>query len=105
MERCASFGARSGTVLLERVWNRGLEADSARVWERVWRPRETNRRKLMWNMLLAPDSKLAYYQGSHNGTLGGVTLWRRFACRKANRWKMLCADSSVRFSRKTSSRK
>ncbi len=56
-------------------------------------------------LALRPEQILAYDKEASNGRFGGVTIWQRFAYKKANRWKMLCADSSGRCSRRTSSRK
>src|ERR1035438_10201604 len=39
------------------------------------------------------------------GRFGGGFFWQRFECKKASRWKMRCAGSSGRYSRRTSSRK
>ena len=62
-----------------------------------------------WNsrkrQALAVGSKVGYHHRSLTGRFGGGKFWLRFAFKKANRWKMRCAGSSGRFSRRTSSRK
>src|SRR5438270_110753 len=74
-----------------------------RFWEICGKPAEIAVNSS--EMCLTCWLKAAITTKSKQEQSGGVVYWRKYVCKRANRWKMPSAASSVRFRPKTSSRK